>query len=71
MLTVPLAALQGFSLLVILERQGILTNLDAVEKIANLVVIIAGSMLLMCIGDLVTEFGIGNGLSLPYFCWHL
>ena len=67
MLTVPLAALQGFSLLVILERQGILNNLDAIEKVANLVVIIAGSMLLMWIGELVTEFGIGNGLSLIIF----
>lgn len=67
MLTVPLAALQGFSLLVILERQGVLMNLDAVEKIANLLVIIAGSMLLMWIGELVTEFGIGNGLSLIIF----
>lgn len=66
-LTVPLAALQGFSLLVILERQGILNNLDAIEKVANLVVIIAGSMLLMWIGELVTEFGIGNGLSLIIF----
>jgi preprotein translocase subunit SecY len=67
MLTVPLAALQGFSLLVILEQQGILNNLDAIEKVANLLVIIAGSMLLMWIGELVTEFGIGNGLSLIIF----
>ena len=67
LLTVPLAAIQGFSLLFILEKQNILVNLTAFNRITNLLIVIAGSVLLMWIGELVTEFGIGNGVSLIIF----
>ncbi len=67
MLTIPLAAIQGFSLLAILESQKILVNLTAFDRISNIVIVIAGSMLLMWIGELMTEFGIGNGVSLIIF----
>ena len=66
-LTVPLAAIQGFSLLAILENQNILMNLTAFDRILNLIIVIAGSMLLMWLGELVSEFGIGNGVSLIIF----
>ncbi len=67
MITVPLAALQGFSILTLLERQGVLTYLSITDKITDLVVIIAGSLLIMWLGELITEFGIGNGVSLIIF----
>jgi preprotein translocase subunit SecY len=67
LLTVPLAAVQGFSLLYILEKQNILVNLTAFDRITNLFIVIAGSVLLMWIGELVSEFGIGNGVSLIIF----
>ncbi len=67
LLTIPLAAFQGFALLAILESQNILINLTAFDRITNLIIVIAGSMLLMWIGELVSEFGIGNGVSLIIF----
>ncbi len=67
LLTIPLAAIQGFALLAILEGQGILLNLTAFDRILNLFIVIAGSVLLMWIGELVSEFGIGNGVSLIIF----
>ncbi len=67
LLTVPLAAIQGFSLLFILEQQNILINLTAFDRITNLFIIVAGSVLLMWLGELVSEFGIGNGVSLIIF----
>ncbi|OGJ03158.1 preprotein translocase subunit SecY [Candidatus Nomurabacteria bacterium RIFCSPLOWO2_12_FULL_41_10] len=67
LLTVPLAAVQGFSLLFILEKQNILVNLTAFDRLTNLFIVIAGSILLMWIGELVSEFGIGNGVSLIIF----
>jgi preprotein translocase subunit SecY len=67
LLTVPLAAVQGFSLLYILEKQNILVNLTAFDRITNLFIVIAGSVLLMWVGELVSEFGIGNGVSLIIF----
>jgi preprotein translocase subunit SecY len=67
LLTVPLAAIQGFALLAILENQNILTNLTAFDRITNLFIVVAGSVLLMWIGELMSEFGIGNGVSLIIF----
>ena len=67
LLTIPLAAVQGFSLLAILENQNILINLSSFDKVINLIVVVAGSILLMWIGELVSEFGISNGVSLIIF----
>ncbi len=67
LLTVPLALLQGFGLLTLLTRQGILEHLSFFEQFANILVITAGSVLLMWIGELISEFGIGNGVSLIIF----
>lgn len=67
LLTIPLAAIQGFSLLTVLENQGILVDVTSFDRIVNLLCVIAGAVLLMWIGELVTEFGIGNGVSLIIF----
>jgi len=67
LLTVPLAGLQGFALLAILESQNILVNLTAFDRVTNLIIVVAGSILLMWLGELVSEFGIGNGVSLIIF----
>lgn len=67
LLTVPLAAIQGYSLLAILSSQGILVDLTAFEKITNLIMIIAGAVFIMWIGELMSEFGIGNGVSMIIF----
>lgn len=67
LLTIPLAAIQGFSLLAILESQNILVNLTAFDRVINLVIVIAGSVFLMWLGELMSEFGIGNGVSLIIF----
>jgi preprotein translocase subunit SecY len=67
LLTLPLALIQGFSFLLILERQGIVTTLAPFDFFVNLMVITAGSIFLMWIGELISEFGIGNGVSLIIF----
>lgn len=67
LLTVPLALIQGFSLLAILESQSILVNLTVFDRMTNLIIVVAGAILLMWIGELVSEFGIGNGVSLIIF----
>jgi preprotein translocase subunit SecY len=53
--------------LILLQQQGVLPQLGISSMLVNVVVIIAGSVFLMWIGELVTEFGIGNGLSLIIF----
>lgn len=67
LLTVPLALMQGYAFIVLLQNQGILANLETFALITNLVVIAAGSILLMWLGELISEFGIGNGVSLIIF----
>jgi preprotein translocase subunit SecY len=67
MITIPLAIVQGLALLVLLRRQGIMTDLSIFGLVTNLSVVVAGSMLIMWIGELVSEFGIGNGVSLIIF----
>lgn len=67
LITVPLAAIQGFSLMLVLQNQGILGNLSLFEKFTGLAVVIAGSMFLMWLGELISEYGIGNGVSLLIF----
>ena len=67
LLTVPLAALQGIAYLVLLKSQGVLVDLSGLAFVANIVLVVAGSLLLMWIGELITEFGIGNGVSLIIF----
>lgn len=66
-LSLPMAFLQGVSFLIILERQGVLPGLTPVEFAANLLTIVAGAMFLMWIGELISEYGIGNGVSLIIF----
>ncbi len=67
LLTLPLAVIQGISFLLIFERAGVLPALSPEQFAVNLIVITAGSLLLMWIGELMSEFGIGNGVSLLIF----
>jgi len=66
-LTVPLAFMQAFAFLSLLQQNGIVPSLEFGAMMTNVLVIASGSILLMWIGELVTEFGIGNGVSLLIF----
>jgi preprotein translocase subunit SecY len=67
LLTIPLALIQGFSFIKILEGQGAIAALSGTAIFGNLIIITAGSVLLMWIGELISEYGIGNGISLLIF----
>lgn len=67
LLTVPLALIQSFGFIKLLQSQQIIAPLSTFGLITNLVIITAGSVLLMWIGELITEYGIGNGVSLIIF----
>jgi len=63
-ITPPLAILQAIGFLILLQSQNVLPHLGFFQMAVNVIVISAGSMLLMWIGELISEFGIGNGVSL-------
>jgi preprotein translocase subunit SecY len=67
LLTVPLAVLQGYALLTLLARQQIMPQVSPLEMFVNVLIVAAGSILLMWIGELVSEYGVGNGVSLIIF----
>ena len=64
LLAIPIAVLQSIGFLFLLQGQNVIGQLSPVAMVANITLITAGSMLLMWLGELVTEFGIGNGVSL-------
>jgi preprotein translocase subunit SecY len=64
MLTVPLALVQGYSFLTLLTRQQVIPPMDALQMAGTLLVITAGSVFLMWLGELITEKNLGNGTSL-------
>ena len=69
-LTVPLAALQSYAFLALLNSQNVLKtrfDLASPETLVQIVILTTGSLLLMWIGELVTERGIGNGISFIIF----
>jgi preprotein translocase subunit SecY len=67
LITVPLALLQGYSLLILLQRQGVFGGATPFDMFMNVLIVTAGSVFLMWIGELISEFGIGNGTSLIIF----
>jgi len=67
MLAVPLAGLQSYAMLTLLSRQGVLGILSTYQWVISISVITAGALFLMWLGELISEKGIGNGVSLLIF----
>ncbi len=72
-LTVPLGLLQGYGQAVLMANQGVLKNFGlfnsetALRSVALLVTMTAGTIFLVWLGELITEYGIGNGVSIIIF----
>lgn len=66
-LTVLLAVIQGAALLSVLAGQGIIPGFPAVQAFINVAIVVGGAFLMMWLGELISEFGIGNGISIIIF----
>jgi preprotein translocase subunit SecY len=66
-LTVPLGALQAYGFLNLLVSQQVLLPLGLFDLLRNVIVVTAGTMFLVWVGELITEQKIGNGVSLIIF----
>ena len=67
LLTIPLAFLQGYGLLALLQNQNVIDRLGVFDLVTNLIVVTAGTIFLMWLGELITEKKIGNGISILIF----
>jgi preprotein translocase subunit SecY len=66
-LTVPLAGLSGYGQLIILRNAGVVNTTDALPTATIVISLIAGTIFLVWLGELITEYGIGNGISIIIF----
>jgi preprotein translocase subunit SecY len=66
-LSVPLAAVQAFGMFAILKNQGIIGAMNPLTLLSMIVTMTAGTVILMWFGELISEYGIGNGISLLIF----
>lgn len=64
LLTVPLAAVQSISVYFILRQQQIIEGFSPLELLVMILTLTAGSVLMVWLGELLTEYGIGNGTSI-------
>lgn len=67
LLTLPLSIMQGYGFYFLLRQQGVVTAISPLSLIALVLALSAGSLLMMWLGELLSERGIGNGISLLIF----
>lgn len=66
-LTLPLSIMQSIAMYLLLSRADLVTATSPIELLTIIVTLAAGSLFLMWIGENLTEYGIGNGISLLIF----
>lgn len=67
LITVPIAILQGFAMYALLRNQGVIGTLDPLSLVALIVTMTVGTLISVWLGELITEFGVGQGTSLLIF----
>jgi preprotein translocase subunit SecY len=65
--TIPLAGLQSYAMIALLRSQGVTTSLVPLTMVNIVITMIAATMFLVWLGELITERGVGNGISLIIF----
>lgn len=66
-LTVPLTILQSIGIFMLLKNQKVIGNLSPIEFFSFIFTLVAGTFILVWFGELISEFGLGNGVSLLIF----
>ena len=68
-ITIPMAAFAGYGQILVLQRANppVLQDVSVLPMIAMIVSMVAGTIFLVWLGELITEYGIGNGISIIIF----
>ncbi|OIP73932.1 MAG: preprotein translocase subunit SecY [Candidatus Pacebacteria bacterium CG2_30_36_39] len=67
LLSVPFALVQSISVIALLRSQNLLTAATPTVLIAMVLTMVAGAMIMLWLGELVSEYGLGNGISMVLF----
>ena len=62
--TIPLAAIQAVGVYALLKSQGVVVDVTWLQLGMIITTMVAGTMLLMWLGELITQYGLGNGISM-------
>ncbi len=65
--TVPLSVFQGLGIYALLRNQSIISNLEPLSLATFIITLMGGAFLLIWLGSLVSDYGVGNGISLLIF----
>ncbi len=66
-LTLPLTVIQSLGIYLFLKNQKIITSLSHLEFISFVLTLVVGTYILVWFGELISEYGLGNGISLLIF----
>ena len=64
LLTIPLAVMQSISVIALMNSQQLLDTGNPLSLVALVTSLIAGAMIVMWLGELISEYGLGNGISM-------
>jgi preprotein translocase subunit SecY len=67
LLTVPFALAQSISIIALLNSQSLLLTQNVLVVVAMVLTMMAGAMIMLWLGELITEYGLGNGISMVLF----
>lgn len=63
-LTVPFAVVQSISVLTLLNSQNLIQTTDPLSIVAMITTMVAGALIVMWLGELISIYGLGNGISM-------
>jgi len=66
-LTIPLAIFQAIGMYALLTSQGVITALPPLAVVSVVAAMVTGTMFAIWVGELITEYGVGNGVSFLIF----
>ncbi len=66
-ITIPLAGISGYGQILLLQRSGAIAAVAPLQMTSMVISLIAGTIFLVWLGELITEYGIGNGISILIF----
>jgi len=66
-LAVPLSSLQALGMYALFKNQGIISSLSPLSLLTLVTTMVGGTLLLVWLGELISEYGLGNGISLIIF----
>jgi len=66
-ITIPLCILQAFGMYGILRSQNIIQSLSILPLLGLIFSMLAGTMIMIFLGELINQYGVGNGISIMIF----